>query len=125
MKRLIKYFSEVNAAIATAFADVGDEVECNGHYTDLVLEITNTGTNLSDLSLMVKMHPDGSFVNLVTGAGWATTTPCVKAVTASLNTLATGSVGIAHIELGPVFAFKVQAKVASSTTSVTAKGIVK
>lgn len=117
-----RQFSEVNAAIATSFADVGLPIELDGNFKEVCFEVENTGVDLTDFSLMVKAHPLGTYVNWITGVTWATAAGLVRFKSANVNTLATGAKATVSCYIPTGSHIKFQAKCGSSTTSVTVRG---
>lgn len=110
--------TDTASAITTAKA-ISDEIRLDGKGTDLVLTITNTSANaLTDFQLRVKSTPEDTFGQLVHNSGWQTLNNHLIAYQGTLNTLAGGATGRAHVKLGPWHSiqFWASAGTAASTT---------
>lgn len=124
-------FSVASAAVVSTFTDLehndAPDILTGGTARKLAFELSNVGANLTDLSLMVKFHKDGTYQNYITGAEWAVSTvipPLIQA-SAALHALAAGSPGLgwAFLELPPCYAIKFQGK-CGTTTALTARGTI-
>lgn len=121
-------FTETTTDVATALEDVGGEIVLGGHYPIVCFEVANTGQALADFAVFIQMYDGGTWISYIDGDAFAVVHGAVTATgvmlwaTSGLKTLASGSVGAAHIDVGAAFAIKFQADSSSSTTSVTVKG---
>jgi hypothetical protein len=93
--------------------DVGEPFVLDGLYEDIVFDVVNTGTNLTKFALLVKAHSSGSWQNYLQTTGWDTVAGTLKKFIGTLKTLATTASGFAHVNVGPVYAVKFQASIAS------------
>lgn len=89
------------------------EMVLNGDFSQIALDLTNTGQNLTDFQMLGKVHRSGGWHVMITGATWNTVAGNLKEVVGTLNTLASGSAGMAVVETGPLYAVKFQAKIAN------------
>ncbi len=110
-------FTRVNTEVGTSFEDIGAEIRMNGRRGLVNIEVVNGDSTqaLSDFSLMVKMHPDSSFVNLKTSTSWATVDGVLLHFVGAPHTLVAGVTAIARLDVGPAVSIKFQAKVAANT----------
>lgn len=115
-----EYFSLANTAVGTTLEDVGAEQVVTADHADVMIEVANLGQTLalSDFSIMVKTHNDATYRNLITSTGWATAGAVLIAKTADINTLAASAAAVALLDVGPVYAFKFQAKVTASAKNL-------
>lgn len=110
--------SDDATAITTAKA-ISDEIRLDGKGVELVFTVSNTSANaLTDFQLRVKSTPDDTFGQLIHNSGWQTLNSHLKAYQGTLNTLAGGATGRAHVSIGPWYSiqFWASAGTAASTT---------
>lgn len=118
-------FERADSAVPnSALTTVEKEVYCASSFNNVEFEVQNLGAvQLQDFALQVKLHEDGEWVSLVTGAGWGTATNLLVFTTAALNTLGAGVKAIARVAIGPVHSVRFQARAASSTANVKILGV--
>lgn len=121
MAKIVYSFGMTNAAI-TALEDVGDEKIVDGQVNEITFSLANTGQALDALVLLVKPHKDSAFETWLSGTDWDTDGRIMRKQLGTIKTLASGATGMAFVVIGPVYSFKFQAGVASSTTSLVIVG---
>lgn len=121
MAKAVYSFGLVNAAI-TALEDVGGENVVGGQVNEITFSLANTGQLLNALVLLVKPHKDSAFETWLSGSDWDTDGRIMRKQLGTIKTLASGATGMAFVVIGPVYSFKFQAGVASSTTSLVIVG---
>lgn len=104
--------SSSSAAITSSFTDLGSEIVLRNNRRSIGINLYNSHASvaLTDFQILGKVHPDGAFVVLVTGATWGTVAGIVKHFTGALNTLAATSNALAYLDLPPLYSIKFQAK---------------
>ena len=120
----VRELAEANAAVGGTFEDILSETLTQGILNNLVVEIKNTGAAaLTDCSLLVKASEDAAgYQTLITSTAFATLTDTLKAFSGEPHTLAAGASAFLRINLGGVYAFKIQAK-CGTTTTTTVNGL--
>lgn len=107
----------INLSIGATLEDVGEEIWLNGNSSRLNFELENTHATvaLSDFSLMGKAHADGTYVNIITGAGWAAAVGSTLLFkSADINTLAATAKATLMVDVSGWYKIKFQAKTGTS-----------
>lgn len=111
-------FKRTSTGVGNTLEDVGDPIiDAHRGVTQIVFELENesAATALADFALLVRPHEEASYQTLISGATWGTVAGILKKYLGALNTLAAAAKGLAYVDIGPVNAFKFQAKVGSTT----------
>jgi len=117
-------FALSNAAVGATLEDIENPRVIDGRYNKVCFELENTHATvaLTDFSLMVRAHEDGTFVNLITGAGWQAAVGAILLFkTANIDTLAATAKATLLVNVAGWQAIKFQAKTGTSG-SVTVRG---
>lgn len=114
------YLHGQTAAAVTVTTDFTDIIEVSGSPADygaITFELTNAGAvALSDIQILAKAHPSGAWFT------YLSTVPSY--VTANPETLAGSGISRFTISCGHYYGFKLQAKVAATTTTATCRVLV-
>ncbi len=113
-------FAATNAAV-TALEDLLERV-VRGTVSEFCAQITNTGQALNAFNLLIQAHPDAAYETYLSGTDWDTDGTLMRKGVGAPATLASGSTAFIYALIPPCYAYKFQAGVASSTTSVTIEG---
>ena len=121
-------FTMTNDEVGTDLEDLAPVYLDQGYtkrgLTNITFELANGhgSVALADFALLVQPHPSAGWHTIISGSTWNTVAGNLKEVVGTLNTLAAGASGFAHVSIGPVYGFKFQAKSASGTVPVTIYG---
>lgn len=112
-----QYETSSDVTVDTDWTDVLEVYTDNGRAQAVHWELINEGgsTALSDLRLLAKRHPDGSYFTF--------STEPKKVLTADPSSLAHSTTSRFSTDVGTVWSLKLQVKVASGTTTVSAKAM--
>lgn len=111
-------FKRTSTGVGNTLEDVGDPIiDAHRGVTQIVFELENesAATALADFALLVRTHEEANYQTLISGATWGTVAGILKKYVGALNTLAAAGKALAYVDIGPVNAFKFQAKVNGST----------
>lgn len=114
----VRELAETNAAVTT-LEDVLSATVCGGLLNAVTLEVKNTGSAaLTDFTLLVKAAEDSlGYQTLISSTGWATAGNTLRSFVGAPHTLAAGASAFLRLDLGPVYAFKLQASCGTTTST--------
>lgn len=104
----------IPALIDASLHDIGDPIILDGNFDRMAIMVANTGANLTGFSMLVRpSYDNATYQTYLTTTGWDSAAGTLKKVLGTIKTLASGSVGFADVDIGPVYAVKFQASIAS------------
>jgi hypothetical protein len=107
-----------DATAITTLKAVSDEIRLDGKGADLVFSVANTSANaLTDFQIRAKVSADDTFARIIHGSEWATLNSHLKMVQGTLNTLAGGASGRAHVSIGSWYSIQFWASAGTAATT--------
>lgn len=118
--RVSTEFGATNAAVTT-LEDLLERI-VRGTVSEVCAQISNTGEVLNAFNLLIQANQSAGYETYLSGTDWDTDGTLMRKGVGAPATLASGATAFIYALIPPCYAYKFQAGVASSTTSVTIEG---
>ncbi len=116
---------ERSGSVGTGLTDIGPILSVGGISDLLNLQVKPVGAALNAFSIMVQDHPQGEFVDYLSGTDFdaAGNSNMRWATTVGPHEIGDGAIAHVHARINAAHAIKFQASVAAGTATVEIKGI--